>query len=190
MTAPACRRLTLADLTDYAAGELEEPAAGPVEEHLFSCGDCAARAAELDALVRAVRPAVQSAEVGGLMTDALLNRLSRDGVRVRSYVLAPGTVVPCAVWDGDELMALRLRGELGGIESVTVSHRIGGTEVSRVSADIGDSCRELILTVPAAWVRELPVATVQVLLTATNGSDEHLIGTYTLVHGGALHRQS
>ena len=54
MTAPRCERFTLADLTDYAAGELPEAEAAAIEAHLFSCADCGARAAEFDALVRAI----------------------------------------------------------------------------------------------------------------------------------------
>jgi anti-sigma factor RsiW len=107
MTSPRCERFTLADLTDYAAGELAEAEAAAIEDHLFSCADCAGRAAELDALVRAIQPAMRSAEVGGFVTDAVLNQLARDGVRVRTYALSPGAVVPCAVWDDDELLALR-----------------------------------------------------------------------------------
>jgi len=53
MTAGRCERFTLADLTDYAAGNCLGRGS-PIEEHLFSCTDCGARAAELDALVRAI----------------------------------------------------------------------------------------------------------------------------------------
>src|SRR5688500_12441451 len=109
MKAPGCERIAVADLTDYAAGELSDAEAAAIEEHLFSCADCGARAAEFDALVRAIRPAVRSAEVGGFVTDAVLNRLAREGVRVRTYTLSPGAIVPCAVWDDDEVMVLRLR---------------------------------------------------------------------------------
>jgi len=89
-----CEQIALADLTDYAAGELPEAEAAAIEEHLFSCADCGARAAELDALVATLGPAVRSAEVGGFVTDAVLNQLSREGVRVRTFVLSPGAVVP------------------------------------------------------------------------------------------------
>ena len=41
---------------------------------------------------------------------------------------------------------------------------------------------------PAAWVRQLPVVEVEVLLTAHEGGEERPIGSYTLVHGGSLHR--
>ena len=82
MKVPECERIALADLTDYAAGELPEAEAAALEAHLFACADCAARAAEFDGLVRAIRPAVRSAEVGGFMTDAILNRLARESVPV------------------------------------------------------------------------------------------------------------
>jgi len=189
MKAPGCERVALADLTDYAAGELPEAEAAAIEEHLFSCTACGARAAEFDALVRAIRPAVRSAEVGGFVTDAVLNRLAREGVRVRTFALSPGAVVPCAVWDDDELMALRLRGDFGGASEFTLSQRVAGTEVIRVTGQVAASSHgELIYAQPAAWVRQLPAVEVDVFLTAQEGDQERPIGRYTLVHGGLLHR--
>src|SRR5215510_10197193 len=136
MTASGCERIALADLTDYAAGELSQVEAVAIEEHLFACPDCAARAAEFNALVRAIRPAVRTAEVGGFVTDELLNQLSREGVRVRMFALSPGAVVPCAVWQGDELMAVRLRGDFGGAGEFTLAQRVAGTEISRVRGEV------------------------------------------------------
>ena len=189
MKAPGCERITYADLADYAAGELPAAETAAVEDHLFSCADCGARAAEFDALVRAIRPAVRSAEVGGFVTDAVLNRLAREGVRVRTYALSPGAVVPCAVWEDDELMALRLRGDFRGASEFTLSQRVAGTEVSRATGQVAASSQgEIIYVEPAAWVRQLPVVQVEVLLTAREGGEERSIGSYTLVHGGLLHR--
>jgi len=189
MTTQRCERITLADLTDYSAAELPESEAASIEEHLFSCADCAARAAELDALVRSIRPAVKSAQVGGFVTDAVLNRLARDGVRVRTFALSPGAVVPCAVWDDDELMVLRLRGDFGGASEFTLSQRVAGAEVSRATGQVATSSHgEVTYTVPAAWVRQLPVTEVEVLLTAHEEGAERPIGSYTLAHGGSLHR--
>src|SRR5690349_24613028 len=126
MTAP-CKQIAFTVLTDYVAGDLPEADAAALEEHLFSCAECGARAAELDALARTIGPAVRSAGVGGFVTDDVLNQLAREGVRMRSYALAPGGNVQCAVWDDDELMALRLRGDFGGIDEVTRSEerRVG-----------------------------------------------------------------
>ena len=47
---------------------------------------------------------------------------------------------------------------------------------------------EVIYVLPAAWIRHLPVVKVEVLLTAHEGGEEHPVGSYTLVHGGSMHR--
>lgn len=189
MSTAGCERVAFADLTDYAAGELAEADASALEEHLFSCADCSGRAAELEALVRAIGPAVRSAQVGGFVTEAVLNRLAREGVRVRTYTLSPGAVVPCAVWQDDEVMALRLRADCRGAGEVTLSQRVTGTEVIRVTSQLGVSAHgEIIYALPAAWVRQLPVVDVEVRLTANEGGEERSIGSYTLVHEGSLRR--
>jgi anti-sigma factor RsiW len=191
MTASGCERIALADLTDYAAGELPEAEAAAIEDHLFSCADCGARAAQFDALLRAIRPAVGSAAVGGFVTDAVLNRLAREGVRVRSYALSPGAIVPCAVWDEDELMALRLRADVGSASEFTLSQRIAGAEISRATGEVAASSQgEIIYAIPATWVRQLPVVEIEVLLIAHEGGEERPIGSYTLVHEGSLRRST
>jgi Putative zinc-finger len=189
MRAPGCERIGFDDLTDYTAGELVEAEAAAIEEHLFSCADCSGRAEEFDALVRAIPPAVRSAQIGGFVTDAVLNRLARDGVRVRAYALPPGAVVPCAVWDDDELMALRMRGDFGDGRELTLSQRIDGREVIRATGEIaGASQGEIIYVLPAAWVRQLPIVKVEVLLTAHESGREREVASYTLLHEGSLHR--
>jgi anti-sigma factor RsiW len=189
MTASGCQRVALADLTDYAAGELTAAEASALEVHLFTCADCSARAAEFDLLVRAIPPAVRSAAVTGFVTEAVLNRLAREGVRVRAYALSPGAVVPSAVWDDDEVMALRLRGDVRDSTEFTLSQRIAGTEVIRATGQVAASSHgEVIYALPAAWVRELPVTEVEVFLTAREGDEERPVGTYTLVHEGSLRR--
>jgi hypothetical protein len=190
MNARGCEQIALADLTDYAAGELPEADAAALEAHLFSCADCAARAADFDALLCAIPRAVCSAEVGGLVTDDVLNRLARDGVRVRTFTLAPGAVVPCAVWDDDELMVLRLRADFGGASDFTLSQSVAGTEVGRTTGQIAaGSHGEIAYAEPAARVRELPPANLEILLTVHESGEERPVGRYTLVHGGALHRR-
>ena len=188
MKAPGCERLALAELTDYAAGDLPGTEAALIEEHLFACADCGARAAEFDALGRAIGGAMRSAQVGGFVTDAVLNRLAREGVRVRSFALSPGGSVACAVWDADELMALRLRGDFSGAGEVTLSQRIAGTEVSRATGEVAFGHGEIIYAIPAAWVRELPIAEIELLLTTRGADEDRPLGSYTLFHEGSLRR--
>jgi anti-sigma factor RsiW len=185
LTSQQCNRLTPADLTDYAAGELSAIDAASLEAHLFTCSDCGGRATELDALARATREAVRSAMVGGFVTDAILNRLSREGVRVRTFVLSPGAIVPCAVWDDDELMVLRLRGDFGSASEFTLSQRVAGAEVWRATGQFAGAARdENIHVAPAVWIRQLPVVDVDVRLTALDNGEEREMARYTLLHDG------
>jgi anti-sigma factor RsiW len=186
MTSPACARTTFEELTSYAAGELSAVDASSLEDHLFSCAGCAARAAEIDALVRAIRTAFRSSEVGGFVTDEILNRLAREGARVRTFVLSPGAVVPCAVWEGDELMVLRLRGDVGDATEVALSQRVGGREISRATSEAGGWQDEVVFATPASWIRDLPIVDIELRLTALSGGEERAVGSYTLAHGGLL----
>ena len=189
MTAPRCDRIGIAQRTDYAAGELSAGEMAVIEEHLFACAECGARTAEFDAIVRAIAPAVRSADVGGFVTDAVLNRLEREGVRLRTYALSPGAVVPCAVWADDEMMVLRLRGDFGSATEVTLMERVAGTELARVTGQVAPGpYGEVIYTMPASSIRHLPVVNVEVLLTAVEAGEERTVGSYTLVHGGSLQR--
>ena len=189
MSGPGCQRLSFQDLDDYLAGDGTEAETASIDEHLFTCAACAARAAELEALVRGVKAAVRSGEVDGFITDTILNRLSREGVRVRSYTLTPGAVVPCAVWEGDELMALRLRADFGDATDVTLVQRQGGTEVRRISTPLAaDVHGEVIVATSASLVRDLPVVELDLVLTARLGGVERTVGEYRLLHGGSLHR--
>ena len=189
MKLPGCERLADDDLIDYAAGELPDVEAAAIEDHLFSCADCGARAAGVDALVRAIGPAIGSAAVGGFVTDAVLNRLAREGVRVRTFALSPGAIVPCAVCEDDELMVLRLRGDFAGASEFTLSQRVAGTEVTRATGQLAASPHgEIIYAEPAARIRDLSVVEVEVVLTAHIEGEERPAGRYTLVHEGLLRR--
>jgi hypothetical protein len=108
---------------------------------------------------------------------------------VRAYALSPGAVVPCAVWEDDEVMALRLRGDFGGATEFTLSQRVAGTEVSRATGQVAASSPgEVIYAEPAARVRQLPVVQVEVVLTAHIAGEAREVGSYTLLHGGLLQR--
>jgi anti-sigma factor RsiW len=189
MSAPGCEQLGVSELAGYATGELSEAAAVTLENHVFSCADCAARAAELEALVRGIRRAIESAEIGAFVTDDILNRLAREGVRVRTYALSPGAVVPCAVWDDDQLMAVRLRGDFGDATTFTVSQRVAGRELMRATGPVAvRSNGEIIHMTPAAWIRQLPAAEVEFIVTARDRNEDRTIGRYTLIHAGSFHR--
>jgi len=84
---------------------------------------------------------------------------------------------------------LRLRGEFGSATEFTLSQKVGGTEVLRESGDLPAAARgEIIHITPAAIIRQLPAVNVEIALSTHESGNERTIGTYTLVHAGALHR--
>jgi hypothetical protein len=172
--------LSFATLVDYAARD------GAIDEqHLFTCATCGEQAAVVDALVRGIQTAFRSSEVGGFVTDDLLNHLASDGTRVRAFTLTPGARVPCAVWSDDELMAVRLRGDFGATKELTLRQRIAGTEIMRLAVELAPGQSEVIQAISASRVRQLPAVEIEIELTADDG---HQIGVYTLLHRGAHDR--
>lgn len=190
MSTYSCVRATTEELTDYWAGDLADAQAAAFEEHLFSCSECARALAAIEALARGVGHIMRDSQLGVVVTDAVLNRLARDGVRVRSFVLAPGDVVPCAVWDGDEVMALRLRGDFTGATTVSVVRRLSSGEELARNADVPltGARNEIILATPAASLRRLPSVQMEVTVIGESSGANRTMSTYTLRHAGALNR--
>ena len=176
-------------LVDYWTGDLRGQAGAAFEAHLFACDECARYLAELEALARGIDRAVRAGGLPTVVDDAVLNRLARDGVRVRTFTVAPGDVVPCAVWDGDEVIALRLQGNFRGMRRVTVVQRVGRKELVR-ETDVPVGRSEVILAKPAAFIRETPTARVDIRVTGRAGGVRRLVGAYTLQHGGTLQREA
>ena len=104
----------------------------------------------------------------------MLNRLARDGVRVRSYVLGPGETVRCAVWADDEVLVARLRGDFTGVSSVDAEMRLETGEEWEHATDVPvpEGATELVLALPAALVRKAPIAPMRLTLRAAAGSAE------------------
>lgn len=188
---PDCARpISPADVFDYWAGELQPDDEQSIEDHVFTCAACTATLAEAEALARGVRTLVRSGMFHAFVSDSVLNRLAREGTRIRTFVLSPGDVVPCAVWDDDEVVVTRLRGDFSGVETVSVTATLAtGQELSRSeSIAVRAGQHELIDAISAEWLRQLPAATVQLRVTATRQGEERLLGQYTLVHAGTASR--
>ena len=189
MTPECAHPISSADIFDYLAGELDAHDEQRIEDHVFTCSTCAAALAEGEALASGLRMLVRSGTFHALVSESVLNRLARDGVRVRTYALSPGDVVPCAVWDDDEVVVTRLRGDFSGVDTVSVVATLAtGQELSRSEAvALRPGQHELIDAISAEWLRQLPATTVQLRVTATRGEDEErLLGEYTLAHAGPL----
>jgi len=189
MTPAECANpISPADLWEYWAGELDPAETERVEGHVFACATCAAALAEGEALAAGLRRLVRSGMFHALVSDSVLNRLARDGARVRTFSVRPGDVVPCAVWDDDDVIVTRLLGDFSGVDTVSVIATLGsGQELSR-SDDIAirPGQEELIEATSAEWIRQLPATTVRFRVTTTHAGEERVLGEYTLAHAGSL----
>ena len=179
-----------ADVVDYWAGDLTRLEEDRIEEHVFSCADCAREVAAAEALARGIAAVVREGRLHSVVNDAILNRLAADGVRVRTYTLDGSGVVPCAVWADDDLVVARIRADFAEVDSVTiVTRQASGDEIGRLSdVALRPGQREILNAFSAADLRKLPATRVQVTVTTQVGSDERTIAEYTLEHAGAFDR--
>ena len=191
MTATRCPApIGFADVVDYWAGDLTRAEEDRIEEHVFACADCAREFAAVQALARDIASVARDGRLHSVVTDAMLNRLAADGVRIRTYTLEGSGIVPCAVWADDDLVVSRIRADFGEAQSVSiVTRQASGEEINRVSdIAIRAGQREILNAFSAAHLRKLPATRVNVTVMAQIGSEERTIAEYTLEHAGAFDR--
>ena len=166
-----------ADVVDYWAGDLTRAEEDRIEEHVFSCADCARELATAEALSRGIAAVAREGRLHSVVTDAILNRLAADGVRVRMYTLEGPGIVPCAVWADDDVVVARIRADFAEVDSVTiVTRQASGDEIGRLSdVAVRPGQREILNAFSAAQLRKLPPTRVQVTVTAQSGTGERTI---------------
>jgi hypothetical protein len=192
MTTPArCPQpIAFADVVDYWAGDLTSVEEDRIEEHVFTCAECARELAAAQALGSGIVSVAREGRLHSVVTDAILNRLAADGVRIRTFTLEGSAVVPCAVWADDDLVVSRIRGDFDEADSVTiVTRQASGEDIGRVSdIAVRPGQHEILNAISAAHLRKLPATRVSVTVTAQIGSDERTIAEYTLEHAGTFSR--
>ena len=173
-------------VVDYWSGDLQPQQCEAIEEHVFGCAACAARLEAVASIAAGVRSLVRQGRFSGIISRSTLNQLQRDGVRVRVYSLAPGDVVPCAVFPGDDLVVTSMRGDFTGVEAVTIS-ATGSAPLSGVLLDdvpVSAAEGELLWATPGSLIRQMPTSRVTVTVTAGR-ADGRRIGEYVLDHTAA-----
>jgi hypothetical protein len=187
MTSERCwRGVDFADVVDYWAGDLAAADAEQVEAHLFECGECARYLDEIVAIGRAIGIGMRGAEFQSIVTDSVLNALSRDGLRIRTFTPDPGKTIPCAVWADDDLIVTRLRADFTGFEQVELLlARADGVALSRITdIPVGTATREIVDAVPAARLRALPACQLRLVLSGVREGKQQVIAEYGLEHAG------
>jgi Putative zinc-finger len=92
-------------LADYLAGFLEELEVEELEEHLFSCEDCAIESGKLASLAAAIRDAVPP-----VLSAGRFGELEREGRIAAVNSMAPGQTAEVRYPPGDKLLVHRLGG--------------------------------------------------------------------------------
>jgi hypothetical protein len=169
-------------LLDWWRGELPEADSDALEEHLFACARCRHAAEEIAAIESGVRELARRGGLGFVPSTSTLERMSRDGVRMRTYRLAPGDTVACTVSADDDVVVTRLVADLAGLDEVDVSMLGDGMDVHLTGVPVEPGRGEIALVHAGEAVRSLPRCVVRVRLAARDGGGTRVVAEYTLDH--------
>jgi hypothetical protein len=177
--------LSMATLVDYWADDTPTADAEGVEEHVFACATCSRRLAAIANLARGVaRVAAIRGGIGMVVTQAILDRLASDGLRMRHYRVRPGETVQCTVGPDDDLGVTYLAADLRDVQRVDVVLHAHGKEWARMDdAPIDRATGQVIYTVGGDLARTFPAITVRVELHAPEREGKgRVLGEYTFEH--------
>jgi hypothetical protein len=171
-------------LIDYWAGDLPAADGAAVEEHLFACADCSARLEAVAAMAGGVAALARQGRISGIISRTMLNKLQRDGVRVRQFTLDPGEIVPCAAYPGDDVVVTSLQANLTGVRAVSLRVTGPGDALFGAIDDIpvSSTATGVLWATPGAFVRSMPSTQLRLTLRS---ADDNLLGEYVLEHTGA-----
>ncbi len=180
MSRPKCAEpVPWGALVDWWLGD-DLPA---VEEHLFECGECAARAERIAGLGEGIRHAVASARLRGPTSRSVLDRLLRAGANIRSYRAVPGGTVHCTVLAEDDLVAIEFTGDLGGAPRLDlVLAEPGGKVLERFEDVPVFGGREVVFAEAGEILRPLPAGRMEVRLVAPSAEGDRVVAEYLLDH--------
>ncbi len=171
-------------LESHALGELSDEEAARVDEHVLSCGACAATLERLLLIGDAVAALVRGGELTFPVTRELAGALSRAGLVSRSYRVAPSRSVACSVAAEDVYALTTLEADLGAVERVDLVRDLP-TGRSRLEDVPFDAAAGLVqFAVRSDHLRTFPSTRIRLELLAVAPSGERTLGEYFLDHTG------
>lgn len=176
--------LGLDELLEYYLGELASERAELVETHVFECTVCGDRLDALHRSAAAMVALVRGGEIAGWGTGALANRMARDRLNVRQYVVEPGDTVACTVAAGDDYLMGRFvlpDGEVGLVDMHVFD--AAGVQVMRVDDLVIDArSRHAIMLIPARPTHTEPSTLLRYVLVTSSDGGERELARYGLDH--------
>lgn len=183
MSAACAAPLTDEALLAWWAGELAAPEQDTLEEHLLSCDECARGGQTLAAIAGGVGELARNGALSIAVLPAVVERLRREGRRIREYRVPPGGGVQCTVGPDDDVVLARLGADLGGVSRVDLVIRVDDGPERRLSDLPFDPDEDELLFAPAAGaLRALPAHVQRMRLLAVEPQGERVLGEYTFHH--------
>jgi hypothetical protein len=168
---------------DWWTGELAAAEARRVEQHLLSCGSCSARAALVPAVAEGVRGLVREGRLPAVLSPIVVERLQREGRRIREYRVTPGGGVQCTVGPEDDVVLARLSARFEGVTRVDLVSRVNdGPEQRYSDLPFDPTAAELIFAPPTDMLRARPASVERMRLVSVEPQGERLLGEYTFDH--------
>ena len=179
------RPIDPAVLADYWLAELPPSEESALEEHLMGCESCSRELEQIVALAAGIRRLARQGALEMVLTQEFLDRMAREGLRIREYAPPPGGSVQCTVTSHDDFLISRLAADLRGIERLDlVLCDAAGTEWQRF-ADIPfrpSADANVFLNYPVRIARQEPAYTLIMKLLSVTAAGERLVGEYAFHH--------
>jgi len=172
-------------LADYWVAALPQTEEEAVEEHLFTCDECAARLSEITALAEGVRSLARGGSLQMIVSDAFLKRAAEEGLRVRQYAPAAGGSVQCTVTPEDDLLIGRLAANLAGVRQVDLSicNQDRVEQMRMTDIPFRSEGGDVVIQQSITWAKAAPTETLIVrMLDHDEAGGERLLGEYTFNH--------
>lgn len=179
-------RLPLEELLAYWVGELSEEREAAVEELLFADEETRRRLEVVAKLGASLKELVQRGAVTTSLTVDAVERLEREGLKVRTYHMEPGQVVPCTI-AAEDFVAIRIHADFEDLAEVDYdmeSHLEG--EPPRIERFVGlpvdRRAQELVLVYSGDLIRSLPRATFVYRVSSETEAGSRSLGEFILDH--------
>jgi len=171
-------------LTSYWLGELPPDQEELIEQHLLSCSDCSSALEQIVAMDRGIRKLARTGELRVIVSQAFLERLSAEGLRVRQYAPPAGGSVACTVTSRDDLLMARLAADLrdAGQVDLIVCDAAGAERGRLRDIPVSLVANEVILNEPMHIARALPVSTHILKLVSAQDQSEQVLAEYVFQH--------
>jgi hypothetical protein len=172
-------------LADYWLAILDAAAEERIEEHLLACDPCSARLREIIALAAAVGNLARDGSLRMVVSDAFLDRLAGNGLRIRQYAPPPGGSVQCTVLPEDDVLIGRLAANLTGAARVDLSicDQSGVEQMRLPDIPVHPASGVIALQESITHAKGAPTSTlIMRLLSLDESGAESLLGEYTFHH--------